>query len=136
MSDLFKYDVKFWEKLEVRFNGAIPAIIKHILRASGFENLLSLRDLTKDDMDEIDNFVNSDLKPWLKILRKSDDDYAKLKVFKLLPGHRKIILKISGELRMHTENDIVTKSVSTSTQTTENASNVRLIYCITVAVDN
>lgn len=106
MTDVFKYDVNFWEELELQLKCALPPIIKHIVRASGYENIICLRDVTKDDLDEIEKYVNKNLKAWLQKLRDLDDDYVKLKTFKFLPGLRKIILKISEELKMKTGTDI------------------------------
>lgn len=99
MSDLFKYDIDFWKELEVRMKGYIPEIVKHILRATGYENRLNLHNMAKDDFVEIERYINNNLKVWFRKLQKIDDDYANLKKFELLPGHRKIILKISENLQ-------------------------------------
>lgn len=99
MSDIYKYDIKFWEELELRLNGTIPAFIKHVLKASGYENFICLRELTKDDLCEIESYVSNNLKLWIRKLRKVDDDYVGFKkTFEFLPGHKKLILKISEKL--------------------------------------
>lgn len=105
MNDFFKFDKKFWDDVELQIKGAIPETIKHVFKASGYENLLSLRDLTKDDLAAIENFVNINLAPWLKKLRKLDknNEYAKINPFVFLPGHEKLIFKISADLRVKNE---------------------------------
>lgn len=99
MSDLFKYNSDFWKELEVQIKGDIPEIVKHILRATGYENRLNLYNITKDDFVEIESYINKNLKVWFRKLQKIDDNYANLKKFELLPGHKKIILKISEDLQ-------------------------------------
>lgn len=79
--------------------GDIPEIVKHILRATGYENRLTLNSLTKDDFVEIESHINNNLKVWFRKLRKIDDNYVNLKKFELLPGHKKIVLKISEDLQ-------------------------------------
>lgn len=64
--------------MEFLIKGDIPETLKHVLKASGYENFLSLPDMTKDDLAAIENFVNIDLAPWLKKMRESDknNEYA------------------------------------------------------------
>lgn len=105
MSNLFNFNDTFWGDIELRLKGDIPATIKHVLKASGYESLLSLRDLTNDDLDDIENYANKHLVTWLKKMRKVDENYANSKQFSFLPGHKKIIFKISEVLRTKTEID-------------------------------
>lgn len=96
---MFEYDKTFWNELETRMGSNFPEVIKHVLRASGFENVLVLRDITEDDIAIIERFVNDNCAKWWKKYRKVEKDYSASRDFCFLPGHKKILFEMAKFLR-------------------------------------
>lgn len=74
----------FWSKLT---DGFVPEIIKSILNASGYDNILSLTDINEEEINVIEQFAYQNLKHLIEPQFDSNP-------FKFLPGHRKLILAL------------------------------------------
>lgn len=82
-------DSSVWEQLEAVEK--IPCSLKLILSMCGYDNELCLRTFAASDIEDIENFMN-DTNSYREL---SDNIYRKQTTFKILPGHRKILLEVT-----------------------------------------
>lgn len=86
-----------WAEIQNIIEEEVPLAIQQVLIASGFDNFLSLRQITQDDVTQIEEFCDGQMFP-------NDRIYSKQLKFKLIPGHRKFIFEMSNKINMVKEN--------------------------------
>lgn len=86
-----------------KFHEEVPLYLKNILKHSGYDNRLSLANITEKEINQIELFAKTQLKYIL--LKKSNVNYEEfyhlyndnIEDFIILPGHKKFLLAI-GEM--------------------------------------
>lgn len=81
--------------------GPFPRHLINLLKFLGYDNYLSLKDFNEKDISELEVFAQNDLQQLLDTnqLEKYYGVYAKFtKRFRVLPGHRKLLLSIKDYL--------------------------------------
>lgn len=94
-----KYNYKFWSDLENEMDLNLPEAIKSILAITGYEIELCLRNITREDILNIENCID---KNKIKFMENHSDVYgkpSKKSTFKILPGHTKIIFEIGKHFK-------------------------------------
>lgn len=89
----------FWEEFEgecAAFGlvSTIPACMKRILTVSGYNSALSFKSIDESKVQELELYIEANH-------RKTADEfpeYAEIKPFQFLPGHRSLILGIKDEI--------------------------------------
>lgn len=87
----------------------IPAFIKKLLTATGFDTKLALEHLNEDKVTEIENYVNSHREIFDQLLNRTI--YERLTSFELLPGHRSIIINLPNALKKIQRTEDSTRSI-------------------------
>lgn len=73
---------------------SIPQIIVNILSAAGYDNAISIADITETDIDIIETYATENLQ---SVLEESKT-YVKVKPFAFLPGHKKLLLGLPDKI--------------------------------------
>ncbi len=95
---------EFWNNIENITCFVVPTYLRNVLKFHGFDSAMSVKLIDEDDLKAIENFVTSG--GMLRTL-KSDVDLAdfygpfveSLSDFRILAGHRKVLLGISALIR-------------------------------------
>lgn len=90
-----EYNNVFWSKVECEMHQKLPEIVKSILARTGFESELSLKNITTEDILNIESCVDKNRTQWMRKHHEIYGKFSKKSSFKLLPGHVKIIFGIS-----------------------------------------
>lgn len=77
----------------------MPVVLTKILDQCGFDCVQTLKCLDQNSINEIEQFLNEDLEKHRDFLHGSV--YEQKSVFKLLPGHRALILKLPSLIDEH-----------------------------------
>lgn len=92
------YDA-FWSNLEKDINQSLPEVVKNILKTTGFDSEICLKNTTSDDILNIEDCIDKNKVQWAQKYSKLYGPYSKKSKFKLLPGHSKIIFEISEHFK-------------------------------------
>lgn len=93
----------FFAFVREKFHEEVPLYLKNILKHSGYDNRLSLANISEKEINQIELFAKTQLKYIL--LKKSNVNYEEfyhlynenIEDFIILPGHKKLLLAI-GEM--------------------------------------
>lgn len=77
----------FWNKFNSFLGENIPDIIIDILKASGYENAMSLSGIDEKELNGIQKFVDGNLRS----LVEKNQQYSTSNPFSFLPGHKKLL---------------------------------------------
>lgn len=85
-----------WDKVEKAIGETLPACIKKILSACAYETLVSLNGISLKSVESIEEHINNSCQTTIQDLDCCYSDYYKnQEKFKLLPGHRDLLLALS-----------------------------------------
>lgn len=97
----------FWSIIESKMGCNIPKHIKNLLAMRGYENAVSIRTITSDDIKEMQDFARSaDMKERLPKDANLEDYYGCFSntpaKFQILPGYAKLIEEIVDYIKIMT----------------------------------
>lgn len=98
-ADLIKTSAKtWWQSFEAECGVKLPTYLKNLLILNGFDNTISLSELTDEDIVSIEKFAREDLEDLLELGTPLKSYYGiyekKSKAFKIVPGHRILLKRI------------------------------------------
>lgn len=104
-----------WSDFEKIVGNELPKCIKVFLSTCGYDSMLSLKHLTNERIDEMEQFIERK-RPEIMAKLPDDDDavivYKKQNLFEFLPGHRSIISNIPNIIKdMQSQLKCVTNAV-------------------------
>lgn len=95
-------DEKFWETLEAFHKLKLPVYLKNVLSANGYGSLSSFPKITSSSFDAMEvtvrSFYQCGEKGSLDTLHLYRDSPT---IFKIVPGHRELVLEQSEKLASH-----------------------------------
>ncbi|KAG4076937.1 hypothetical protein HA402_015924 [Bradysia odoriphaga] len=112
----------FWNLVEAQVRFTIPTYVKNLLRLRGYDNALSVKTLTDEDLKSLETFART--KMWMYIPPGANDkDYYHIfssdpESFEILPGHVKMLKEIAKQV------DVITQDSATSVHTVSRTSSV------------
>ncbi|KAG4077014.1 hypothetical protein HA402_016001 [Bradysia odoriphaga] len=92
----------FWNLVEAQVRCTIPTYVKNLLRLRGYDNALSVKTLTDEDLKSLETFART--KMWMYIPPDANDkDYYHMfsiepESFEILPGHVKMLKEIAKQV--------------------------------------
>lgn len=104
-------EINEFTKLEQFIGDEIPKSLKILLQACGYDSLLSLKQISTDKIDELEEFIQI---RWEKFVCKLDEmgqemgneiddgsaaEYMKQECFVFLPGHRTILSSLPRQIK-------------------------------------
>lgn len=98
---------KFWGKYQGFLGASIPEILVKILISAGFDNALSIADLSDSDINIIQNHAQQNLKE----LISQSTVYRNTEQFVFLPGHKKTLISLSVKAKEFIEQKKVHEQV-------------------------
>ncbi|XP_037035919.1 maternal protein tudor-like [Bradysia coprophila] len=110
----------FWNLVEAQVRCTIPTYVKNLLRLRGFDNALSVKALTDEDLKSLETFART--KMWMYIPPGANDkDYYHMfssdpESFEILPGHVKMLKEIAKQV------DVIAHDSATSVYTVSRTS--------------
>lgn len=85
-----------WTKIEEIIGEPLPSCIKKILSNCAYDTFVSLKNISEESVNEIEFHINSESRALVQELDCCHSDYYKKQDrFKLLPGHRDLIISLS-----------------------------------------
>lgn len=85
-----------WENIEKIVGETLPMCIKRILSSCGYDTFSSLKFISENSLNEIENHMNTRARATLEALNCCHAEYYKsIGEFKLIPGHRNLIMSLS-----------------------------------------
>lgn len=82
--------------MEECFGESLPMCIKKLLAVSGYDTFGSLRNITEESLEEIENHINTNSRTTIEALCCCHSEYYKSQEkFKFIPGHRCLIISLS-----------------------------------------
>lgn len=85
----------FWSKIEELIGDPIPICVKKIITACGYSAIFSIKNITLESVEQIENHVNVYARDLIQKLDCCHHEFYKDQdVFKFLPGHRDLILTL------------------------------------------
>lgn len=94
-----------WKKIEEIINEPLPICVKKILTVCAYDTLASPKSVSIDSCVEIENHINLNSRQTIQELNCCHSDhYKKQSHFKLLPGHRDLIISLSKISLLSQEN--------------------------------
>lgn len=89
----------FWEAVQWSTGMEFPEIIRFVLEETGYDNLLCLQNITEEDIAVIEKHINLECN-WPDCINELETTtaYKRQPQFKLLPGHKGLLLKIGASL--------------------------------------
>lgn len=93
------HNTSFWNNIEKYVDDVLPDIIKDILAMTGFESEICVKNITAEDISNIEKHIDKEKKLWAKKYPQIYGPYKEGSIFKLLPGHSKFIIAFSERLR-------------------------------------
>lgn len=92
----------FWSKVEEIVGESVPMCVKQILSSCGYNNILSLQNISIETVNRIEKHVNEHSRDIAKDFDCCHKEfYKKQTVFKFLPGHFDLLIEFSRELAKH-----------------------------------
>lgn len=86
---------KFWDLIEVKLGCNVPIYVQNILALNGYENALSIKTLTSEDMEYLRNYARNDMHNRIPEGANLSDYYGPFserpKEFEFLRGHLKLM---------------------------------------------
>lgn len=80
----------------------IPICIKNILLSCGYDTVLSLENISIVNLKEIESHMNTHCRDVIQKFDCCHGEFYKAQTnFKLLPGHRSLILAVSKHIQKH-----------------------------------
>ncbi|XP_037035914.1 maternal protein tudor-like isoform X2 [Bradysia coprophila] len=110
----------FWNQVEAQVRCTIPTYVKNLLRLRGYDNALSVKALTDEDLKSLETFART--KMWMYIPPGANDkDYYHMfssdpESFEILPGHVKMLKEIAKQV------DVIAHDSATSVYTVSRTS--------------
>lgn len=94
-----KMNSKIWNLIETHIGEELPRCVIKILDTLGYSNSISISAIQPADIISIENYINEEEK---SIVDDFDccnaETYQNQKTFRLLPGHRQLILNLKNHL--------------------------------------
>lgn len=97
-----------WSDIETFVGYKVPMFLKLILWESGYDCMISIKEITNDKIIKLEDFIQKKrnkilykILSDLEKLNKSDDSlnaYKEQQLFQFLPGHRNILLSLRGNI--------------------------------------
>lgn len=95
----------FYSRVEEIVGEQIPTCIKTILTSCGFNSLLSLRNISVESLVLIESHMNTHGQNFIQLFDCCHAEiYKTQREFKLIPGHRNVILSISEHVALYLKN--------------------------------
>lgn len=89
----------FWSKIESFMDEKLPPCVKKILSETGYDNSVSLADMQPIEINYIEESLNKEFHFIIENLECCHSTtYKNQQTFRFLPGHRKLILRLSNVL--------------------------------------
>lgn len=89
-----------WKRIETNYGEELPPCIIKILEEVGYSTSMSISSIQPADIECIEEFVNGDLRHILNELTCCNSEtYKNQNEFRLLPGHRNMILNLKNYLQ-------------------------------------
>lgn len=111
---------EFWDYVEDITGFSVPAYLRNILKLNGFDRAETVELIEEEDFTIIDSFAKSgEMQSILPVDANLSDFYGpfiNLKHFRILQGHRKMLLKISVLIREKKLQYISTQAITRSTE--------------------
>lgn len=90
----------FWRNIETFIGEELPPCVLKILDELGYSNSTSISAIQPDDIIDIEQHINQELRFIVDDFDCCNSEtYQNQKVFRLLPGHRKLILNLKNHLQ-------------------------------------
>lgn len=95
--------MQFWQKLEEEMQTQFPTYLKNLLYSSGYDNRMSLSNISDEAVESIEKFAREGLLQYLidsGLDNNLHDYYGKffaknVKMFQILPGHRELLKRLA-----------------------------------------
>lgn len=85
-----------WENVEKVVGETLPICVKSILSACGYDTFSSLKFITEDSVNEIEDHINTWSRNTIDALNCCySEHYKRIGEFNLLPGHKNLIISLS-----------------------------------------
>lgn len=107
---------EFWKKFQEFVGQSIPNEIVQILIVCGYDNAISVSELSEEEITIIERYVNqaSNAKPILENTKQ----YASLEPFVFLPGHKKLIIVLAKKAKAFEAKNIMNKASDITSSST------------------
>ncbi|KAJ6642670.1 hypothetical protein Bhyg_07623 [Pseudolycoriella hygida] len=110
---------KFWNVIEVKMGCNVPKHIQNILALNGYENAVSIKTITSEDMRSIQIFAQTTMKDRIPEDSNLEDYYGSFGLtpdkFAFLPGYIKLIEEIVSFIKRASRTVMHTTKTSSST---------------------
>lgn len=97
---------KFWEVIETKLGCNVPKYIQNILALNGYDTALSIRTITMEDVQYLENYARNDMKNRIPQDADQKDYYGSFvdnpKEFSFLRGHVKLLQEIVSYIKTMT----------------------------------
>lgn len=97
---------RFWNVIEMKMGCNVPKHIQNILALNGYENAVSIKTLTPQDITELEVFARSGMESQIPEHANKLDYYGsyatKPKEFIFLPGYKRLIIEIISFIKEKT----------------------------------
>ncbi|XP_011684609.1 PREDICTED: uncharacterized protein LOC105447963 [Wasmannia auropunctata] len=75
IDDCGKIEVQWWNELETTLQTKIPIYLKNLLTFTGFDNILSLRSFSEENIKDLEEFGKSDMEHFRDKQKPAQDYY-------------------------------------------------------------
>lgn len=100
---------KFWEFMEAKCGCNVPKHLQNILALNGYENALSIKTLTSNDLKDLQEYARKDMAKRIPKDANMEDYYgcfvASPESFVFLPGYIRLIMEIVSIINLKSETD-------------------------------
>lgn len=106
-----------WEKIEEIIGEPLPNCIKQILSDCAYDTFASLKSISIESCVEIEKHINTNSRKTIQLLDCCHSDYyKKQQEFKLIPGHKDLIVSLSKISSVSEENCDVKPCITNSSK--------------------
>lgn len=120
---------KIWQIIKRITATDVPKDIQIVLSETGFDSLLSIASLKKENLVEVENYINKNESVLRKLCEYKDADNSadSSQVFNLKPGHQAIITELQRRVEKHLEAKIQKKSPQIAPEKTDDTLKLELV---------